>query len=1428
MSRSLRTHPYQFHSPAQPDYHHAPRSPSSQAGPSTPPRSTKLSKPFAATSAPSDPTSSSCSFPIPTHLGPELFDAIVQAADPSHPLHAAWLDTYGALLVPSSRASVASSCKRGKLPTSSLLVVPPTSRKSFDHSDLSTLRKNASRKAAKRDPTDHSSCEAVASDADDPLAERLSYLSQRASFDDSARSCRSSSIVTSSRRRRHRRFRQGPKPLVPPIPPPRITSSPGWQSTFGSPSVPELTSSTPRTPRTPCTPGHPPSPFGHSSDEQGRNYQHSRSQGLGASSSTPSSQRMMHPYAFARPFGKEHRSQDLPFLPPFSGDGSVTTFKASAPQSTLSRLPLQNMALTSDLPGPVARTSVDGPVRSAKSSTYAPRQLEAVTAVSSSPCLQNTTMQDSEVPRVLDYTALRRKSTTKIRQLLGSEAPALGEPPLPVLPDKARLLLPPDVELDMLPSPQSPVPAIPPKNAARKGQDARKFVSRVPVPPRQDTIAEAQAALTPQDAKLNVPSNVVPMRRHDRSRHNDSETESSDGLEAEDDLLASQVPAPSYQHTPSTPVNRSERRPGVVRRSLDSIVSPFRAGLQHRASSDLGRMALSAQSSSLTDSRQPSIVEGRRSFSDSRLAQILLPDHRDAISGRQTRPLSKIVDHSDDGTAEVLGPVQASDARGVRPYSTQRSQFTLQDTDVARLSDREAVSSTSQPDASLRSTTSISRSLASIHSPSTSNVHDTSDTSHTSTFLHQGQRGMLGTLLTKVKGSITPKKKLTVPSRGLSHAPSSSMDQSQLGSDSNPFVSASPSLAGTCSPGSWDYKPERASRIRAKSLTALPSPRSKCNSGDIPAVPAIPAAFATTEFGADRPVRETLPQVPTPSSFPTGSSSHPVGKLLWRKKVQQGSSTLADNFATTPSAVSSLSIVQEAIPRSSVSSARGSESLPLSNHRASLAQSRTTIRKTLSPALLSESFEPLTEAGLGADRLRENAPGDEESASSYIAMDDGFESLEEAESDEQHFRSPAGRFTRAQHPVNRLSRVEEQNERLSWIAESSGPSGARASASDPFPVPSCHTARSFSEHRSMRRSVSGNPREQILPSTLQVSVAKEGRPRNVSLDMLRPGKWQEGASPRFAASCTALDLPESPHTPGKTERLVPSRLSMGLGTPRSGRTSFSQDRDRAPVASPISPLLPSGSGFGQAFKRMGRRSKGTKGIGHMQAIQLGLGGGEDDVHEPKAVQARHSAMSADTRASFSGTSRPCLDGHNSSFEVSSPRQVQASALEQSPAAHSFGSNGMGPKLWTKSGKTTSADGDARPSANQVAGMGFNSMAWPEATPSQKNESLDVSGSASEGTVTTHDIPTPETGSLSHSYVSPTPTRADLPGAMTPLAGRGSIDVASQSTAQTTKAAELTALQAMLGRFRQQEKALMQDITARVAQSCGAKGESIES
>ena len=282
---------------------------------------------------------------------------------------------------------------------------------------------------------------------------------------------------------------------------------------------------------------------------------------------------------------------------------------------------------------------------------------------------------------------------------------------------------------------------------------------------------------------------------------------------------------------------------------------------------------------------------------------------------------------------------------------------------------------------------------------------------------------------------------------------------------------ASPSASATSSPAPVAKKAERPFRLRVKSLTSLSASRSKESMGDVPPVPAIPADFTSPEVETTRSVWEESPVMPPSSTFP--STPRSLGRLRWRKKAQEDVDTAFDNFVPFPPKMSNPQVADEAVPRSSMSSARGFDVADSSEPATNIAQTRTTIRKTLSPALLSEVRQPGLEATLADDELSMLGHTGKEDGD-IGSLNEAIVDSSELHSEEEHsFRSPLGRFNRGHAAVDRLSRVEELSERLSYINDVNESDGIRPSSSMPLLLPSAHSPRSFGEHRSARRNLNG-------------------------------------------------------------------------------------------------------------------------------------------------------------------------------------------------------------------------------------------------------------------------------------------------------------------------------------------------------------------
>lgn len=1604
------------------------------------PQATSPASRVASSSRTAMTTASSSPQPKPAAaLGSELFDAIVQAADPRHPDHAAWQERYGSLSNRSSRASFSSSSKRDRAGPN--LAATPNSRKSLDHPDGATRRGGASRKAGA--PFDLSRSNhadsATGSDADDPLIP--AFLSGddrstpvRASFEGSMHSNRSASVASSSHRRRNRRLRDAsrPKPLLPPIPPPRVTSSTNWQSTYGSPSLPTLASSS-------RIDNHP-SSSGTVSDNQDHFAFPAPAERLLASPDLPASVRIAHPYASAMAaepaLEKVSALPTMPFAPFANGMNPIGRPRQHPASSELSRSANQSPALSlpaadqrepvhpshtghqrrqeststsghsgqvGALPASASHTSPNGALTQESSFLHLPRSKSANKQVAS-PRIGHTTSPDrpSRNANRPDGIAPSRKSLSKIRQILGNDTPALNGPPLP---EKSQAQLQRAAN-----EVQNAAPSLPPKGGSRAAASSQEAATRTPQPAQVGQDAEVSREGVDSSSKFGLAA--FPLRRDDEFRANDNEFEMSDDSDCEQEHEISRVGLPqlstsSFHHQHATAPGKPQRNPGAVRRSLDSIISPFRAGLFNvgGGSSSTGRKSNASNTKTgLTVPETEPIAEGRRSFSDSRFVRPFLPRNRNATLNGNRRPLSKVLDHPDDETEDVmqvlarrqgdghdapLGMSPAADAKvpstdaharsdlqSVEPLSRRNRAINF---DLPNSSSGEAQKQPGRNDGSQESAASLgsppmsatgrtgarrkrvptgpaagghgnangaeagqmaweataapgwadasmpsmssSRSMASTFSRSTSNLHDGGDSpfeafarNATLSIQQQSPRGRFGGFFSKVKGSVTPKGTPNLPSNEFS----ASSGPSTINQQQNDSPQASPvAMIGT------PKRAERPFRARVKSLTSprgLSSSRNKDNAAIVPAVPAIPSQFVDLRTDDDRYARaasvgptltnssagssqamqmpasmsatfappgwehtqsvwEESPQIPTSSTFPsTDKSSRSLGRLLRRKKTQENLDAVLESFVPLPPKMSHADVADEAAPRSSMSSVRGFDVVDPAEPASSLGQTRTTIRKTLSPALLSDSphqgiDEALEDdvtsslghgiAGAGLDVDAEGRKGSEAAAAQEASeVDDVAEELSELPGDSQRFRSPLGRFIRSNVPGDRLSRVEELSERLSHIADPTEAGALRG----PVSLPTSPNPRSFGEHRSVRRSVSGNVRGQAIPPpTLELAGVRESRLRNASLDIVRNGTAYEAASSRPAAlespaslGSTVASSPAAgrsamtPKSPGSMamfgEQLTPSWRSTSFSTARTGRTSFSQDRDRAPVASPISPPMPSsrGAGVSQAIKRLGIKGKSKKtgkGIGPSDVIVLDYD--EDETAEDALREAAaRPSMSLEPRPSFGGGARPSFSnlarpsfggGARPSIEVTGRNslvaaemvtkllEVEASGLIPSPVSPSFGSNGLGQHSQSDFAKSTTslgrkgAESDAIIGGAEVAGLGIGSVQWCEGMPLHKagNGEAMGSASASDGTYPSQGVQTPENASLSHSTSMQMLAKSDMAWAGTD----GDTDATPSTPGlPPPKSSELVALEALLGRFPQQQKELLQDISARVAKT----------
>ncbi len=217
-----------------------------------------------------------------------------------------------------------------------------------------------------------------------------------------------------------------------------------------------------------------------------------------------------------------------------------------------------------------------------------------------------------------------------------------------------------------------------------------------------------------------------------------------------------------------------------------------------------------------------------------------------------------------------------------------------------------------------------------------------------------------------------------------------------------------------------------------------------------------------------------------------------LGRLLRRKKTQENLDAVLESFVPLPPKMSHADVADEAAPRSSMSSSEAFDVVDPAEPASSLGQTRTTIRKTLSPALLSDSphqgidealedewparsamalLEPdltsMQKVGRAAKqqlRRRHRKPTMLlKSSASCLVIRSAFDRLWDASSAATHraivyraSKNSASAFRISQTPLNRrLARTRV-------IADIAEPAFLR-------------------EHRSVRRSVSGNVRGQAIP-----------------------------------------------------------------------------------------------------------------------------------------------------------------------------------------------------------------------------------------------------------------------------------------------------------------------------------------------------------
>ncbi|EPQ31428.1 uncharacterized protein PFL1_00763 [Pseudozyma flocculosa PF-1] len=604
---------------------------------------------------------------------------------------------------------------------------------------------------------------------------------------------------------------------------------------------------------------------------------------------------------------------------------------------------------------------------------------------------------------------------------------------------------------------------------------------------------------------------------------------------------------------------------------------------------------------------------------------------------------------------------------------------------------------------------------------------------------------------------------------------------------------------------------------------------------------------------------ETSPAPPSDGQAPE-QGPRSLGKLLRKKKTAENLDELIQSFVATPPKMSHLDVAEEGAPRPSMSSVRGFDVAdPDEGLRVAGSSAPLTIRKTLSPALLSDTVDARRDSMLeaGSDDGRASPRADDaddfaevlQSTTNSPKVDD-TEVLAERDDDRDAVQAPMRRFIRRHASIDRLSRVDETSVKDSLSNDSTDSSSARPSLSVPVsPLP-----RSFGEHRQIRRSISGTLQPPTVPRALELGGATPGRyeygkrsmdvgrPRNLDqlvLGAMQPQPFPSEASP-LPSPTVQFQETKSPRKMSFGDSLSPAWSRPSFNIQRSGRTSFSQDRDRAPVASPISPPKNYGSkspALVQAMKKLrvpGKRSKSfSKGIGPGDVIIPDFDdydfdeyddGGAFEGSRPSMNLARPSmsgsrpSMSG-ARPSMSGVrpsmnlARPSVNLERKSFDTSSAGagrsslasaemmtrllQVHTDAMVATPLTATFpheASEMPGSASAADAGMASETDASvhtaAEYSADSMVGLGIGTLAE---LPNASRPSL--SASTSNGDLRGLRIADGHGNNLLK-----TPDAASLNG-------NGFVYV--------PKTPELMAFEDMLGRFGQREKELLKDISSRV-------------
>lgn len=249
----------------------------------------------------------------------------------------------------------------------------------------------------------------------------------------------------------------------------------------------------------------------------------------------------------------------------------------------------------------------------------------------------------------------------------------------------------------------------------------------------------------------------------------------------------------------------------------------------------------------------------------------------------------------------------------------------------------------------------------------------------------------------------------------------------------------------------------------------------------------------------------------------------------------------------------------------------------------------------------------------------------------------------------------------------------------------------------------------------------------------------------------------------------------------------PAWTMASFGTPRLGRTSFSQDRDRSAVASPISPMREktgrSPAILQNAMKKV--RGKSSKNL------SKGIGPGDvafafDDGDDEELMDERESMQLG--RPSMDPGSTPGRSSFAAAEMMTKLLEAQANAMAPSPITPSFQSRnasltGLGQAGSDTDGGSMYGSNRNRSEDNVGLGLGLGSMAG-------------MPGASGRSFSASQIMRSPELGSSNGSIYTP-------------------------------KTPEMMAFADMLGKFGEKEKQLFKGISARVGDKPSPNKESCE-